>query len=301
MSPAKTTPSSRKRVLSFATGGVRTSPLARRYATSRGLDPALLTGSGPGGRVVLRDVAAALRDGIDRQKAPRHEQREEVPRDDHREAAAELTLHLSADASRLVQFAEDDTPPGPFRVADLVLFVVARTLPRHPAINAHFLETVIRRYSEVDLGVLREDTGQGDRGDAGSFTIPRADAATITHFSRLLRGPRPEPWPPEDDATHSRERVGERQALPVGVRRATFTCAVFEEEGPDLYTPLLIPPQVGLLGIGPVKAGYGRSGTAGPRINLSLTIDHRALDGAPATRFLEELVRRLEAFDPVLV
>jgi pyruvate dehydrogenase E2 component (dihydrolipoamide acetyltransferase) len=290
----------RNLVRSFATGQIRTSPLARRYAAFRGVDPTALDGSGPGGRVVVRDVVAAVRDAIDGGDAQRREQPDGTGCV-RQEGTAELTLHITAAADRLVQFAATGTHHESVHesvcVADLVLFAVARTLPGYPALNAHYLETIIRRYSTVDLGVLREDIIREDGAAPASFTIPRADTATISEIARYRS---------ESSAAGPGKLAGgaptttDRHEVHPGVRTATFTCAVFDAHGPDLYTPLLIPPQVGLLGIGPVTGGYGGPDTVGPRINLSLTIDHRALDGAPAARFLSELVRRLEAFDPAL-
>ncbi len=307
------------------------SPRARLRAQEKGIDPVTLAGSGPEGRVIERDVinaasattAAATgatgvvgtaiggRIGVGDIRStttapptvsPAEQVWEDRPVRGVRKITAErmlasltstaqLTLHRSADARALerlrARLKATGEPFGLSRVNlnDLVMFAVSRTLLDYPSLNAHFLGDKIREFGRVDLG-FAVDTERG-------LLVP-----TLTGADQLSA------------ATMSREikRIAEichsGKAGPEELSPATFTVTNLGAFGIESFTPVLNPPQVAILGVSAItlQAQRGEAGSIEhiPSIGLSLTIDHQAVDGAPASRFLAALAEKIAAIDVVI-
>ncbi len=292
-------------VRSFSTGQVRVSPRARRRAAEMGVDPSQLSGSGPGGRVIERDVVAAAEaggaavgDGAQR-NAPRSTLTEtstftEIAVSGVRKTiagrmhaslrdSAQLTLHRKADARAILAYRKKVKEAGTLAVSinDMVNFAVTRTLGNYPEMNAHFLDTVIRRFSAVDLG-FAVDTPRGLLVP----TIRGAGAMTLAALAGETRG--------------LAERAVAGTATPDDLGPATFTVTNLGGLGIEHFTPVLNTPQVGILGVGTIVHGFDADGEVIPQIGLSLTIDHRGVDGAPAARFLQELAGNIASFELTL-
>ncbi|MFP4154042.1 MAG: dihydrolipoamide acetyltransferase family protein [Alkalispirochaeta sp.] len=317
-------------IRSFTTGEVRVSPRARSRAASLGIDPTNLAGSGPGGRVIERDVIAAAEAGGAgvssgaRQTAPRSTSPEPIATGTEQpftdiaitgirrtiakrmhaslQESAQLTLHRQADARALQEYRrkvkERDASGGgantrrpgesgalQISINDMVNFAVVRTLLQYPEMNAHYLETGIRRFAGVDLG-FAVDTPRG-------LLVPTVQGADRMSLAAL--------------ATRTRElaqRAVAGNATPDDLAPATFTVTNLGGLGIEHFTPVLNTPQVGILGVGTIVPGYGMNdeGEASviPQIGLSLTIDHRAVDGAPGARFLAALAENLAFFELTL-
>ena len=176
--------------------------------------------------------------------------------------SAQLTLHRDVDASALVGLRESTAPRPSFN--DLVLFVVSRALPRHPHLNATLEDSTISRWRPVHLGtaVAIED----------GLVVPvirNADRLGLTEL--------------QAEAARLHALARDRKLAMADITGGTFTVTNLGAFGIDGFTPILNPPQVGILGVGRVRS----DGT----MTLSLTIDHRALDGVPGARFLEELAQ----------
>ena len=179
---------------------------------------------------------------------------------------AQLTLHREVGVTTLLEFQESlpgDSKPG---LNDLVLGAVARTLTRHPAINATLEEQVIYRWKSVHLGMaVALDPG---------LVVP-----VIRNAERLsLQALR------EEAAGLAAAARSGRLTMP-DLQGGTFTVSNLGAFGVDGFTPIINPPQVAILGIGRVRR---------ESMMLSLTIDHRALDGVPAARFLQDLATVIE-------
>ncbi len=391
-----------------AVGPTPVSPRARSLAQREGLDVAGLAGSGPGGRIIERDVQAALasrpklspvaqarlaeggftapargsgpggrvmtRDlrpveegrqvdkvevdkaevdkaEVDKETRERKETREEAEVEVVKVAGvrkviaermlaslqttAQLTLHASADARALqalrARFKASDPAFGlqGVTINDLLLLAVARTLPAHRDLNAHFQGDTLSRFAHVQLG-LAVDTPAG-------LMVPvirNADQLSLRQISQ--------------EAKRLVAACQARRVAPDELRGGTFTVTNLGGLGIESFTPVLNPPEVAILGVGninlkPVQVGdasldsrrnasrvadplsmIGRDASLDsrrsasrvaaplsmtgseasvafvPHIGLSLTINHQVVDGAPAARFLQALARNLADIDLLL-
>lgn len=177
--------------------------------------------------------------------------------------SAQLTLHCTTDPEGLLAAHALARSQSSQRLSinDLFLFVVARTLSDHPALNATIDEAAVHRWTSINLGfavaldeglivpVVREcrDRSLADMADATAVLVAKARAGGLAMTD---------------------------------VSDGTFTISNLGAFGVDYFTPIINPPQVAILGIG----------RASPQsIGLSLTIDHRAIDGATGGRFLSAL------------
>lgn len=200
---------------------------------------------------------------------------------------AQLTLNTSADATAIMalrkKFKISDESLGLQKITinDMVLYAVAKTLPRFPEMNEHFLGDTIRQFEKVHLGCA-VNTEKG-------LLVPvikNADSYSLKGISE--RG---------------KELFGaalEGKSNPDDLSGGTFTITNLGSMGIESFTPVLNKPEVGILGVCAVNLKpVERDGEVKfvPYMGLSLTFDHQAVDGAPAAAFLKELVKALENID----
>jgi pyruvate dehydrogenase E2 component (dihydrolipoamide acetyltransferase) len=180
---------------------------------------------------------------------------------------AQLTFHRSLDASNLVRFREDLGRSETATYNDLVLYAVAQVLPAHPVLNATVEGDVISRWSSVNMGLaVALDDGlvvpvirDADRLSLVELAEERGRLVELAHSGGL----------------RSRHLLG-----------ATFTVTNLGQFGVDAFTPIVNPPEVAILGVGRLRPDA--------LLTLSLTVDHRVVDGVPAARFLGDVSRVLE-------
>ncbi|SIQ21204.1 pyruvate dehydrogenase E2 component (dihydrolipoamide acetyltransferase) [Alkalispirochaeta americana] len=301
------------------------SPRAKTRASAEGILLEELRGSGPGGRIIERDVVASIARQDDLFQEDRQQDtpsrtdkiREPEARPDAetpppvestlplqgvrkviaqrmRESlatTAQFTLQTSADARALLalrsRFKKDGAPLGldQITINDMILFATTRTLPDYPALNAHLVEGEIRRFNRVDLS-FAVDTERG-------LMVPTIAAAETLSLKDLAeRG--------KDLVRRCLSGKASGEDLAPG----TFTITNLGSLGIEAFTPVLNPPQVAILGVNTitVKAVLDEDGQVQhyPHIGLSLTVDHQVVDGAPAARFLQELARRVSRIDLLL-
>jgi len=243
------------------------SPRARRLALARGLNYSGISGTGPGGRILEEDVKAALAAAV-------HSSAQSV---------AQFTIYAHCDASELLSYRERwNTVKGPeiLTINDLVAFAVSRLLPRFPYLNAHFCENETLTFSHVNLGISVE-TPQGLLVP----TVKNADTKSLVGLSREIKT--------------LADRCHGGGATPLDLADGTFTLSNMDAWGVDFFTPILNPPQTGILGVGTIE--YRRKkGPLGmtdyPALALSLTVERRAVAGASAAAFLKALCENLENF-----
>jgi len=284
------------------TDAVAVSPRARRAAEKAGVDPATLTGSGPRGRVLERDVLQAASQpeptaapatpvadpGLvarDPEEIPIRGIRKVVARRMHESLAttAQLTLSRTAEVTSILAFrtkmkakAEKLGIPA-FTINDIISYFVLRTLRRHRDVNAHFLGDRIVRYAGVNLGVA-VDTERG-------LLVPvvhDADAMSLPELSQAIRA--------------VAERCRDGSIRPADMSGGTFTLTNLGALGIESFTPVLNPPEVAILGVGGIRLNpVRRDGNVEfvDSIHLSLTINHQAVDGAPGARYLKDLAESL--------
>ena len=204
---------------------------------------------------------------------------------------AQLTLNSSADARALQEFRAKfkESPEGMglrgVTINDMVLFAVSRALLEHPEMNAHFSGDMIRQFADVHLG-LAVDTARG-------LMVPVIRNAHALGLRAMA-----------SEAARLAAACREGRITPDELGGGTFTVTNLGGLGVESFTPVLNPPQVGILGVGSIvpRAVKGEGGSVSfiPQIGLSLTINHQVVDGAPGARFLQTLARGIERFDLLL-
>lgn len=305
---------------------IRISPLARRMAAGLNLDYTLIQGTGPQGRIIARDIEQARSDagtipapstweipivpapaakagvapekpvlepdGAGYQIKPLSNVRKLIAKAMHQslQNSAQLTHHLSADARALLAvrkryksgFEKGQTDAN-VTVNDLVCFAVIKALRQFPQVNSHLLGDQMRIFSKVHLG-LAVDTDRGLMVPA----LRDADDYSVTGLSNQLR------------QLASNCRSGRLNPDLLRPEAASFTVSNLGNYGVEFFTPVLNLPQTAILGVctilpRPKDLGDGVYAFV-PVIGLSLTYDHRALDGGEATRFLAQVAREIENF-----
>jgi pyruvate dehydrogenase E2 component (dihydrolipoamide acetyltransferase) len=255
-------------------------PAARRLAREHGVDLAEVTGSGPGGRITEADVRARVAEQ-DADTVPLAGTRGIIARrmTASLQGSAQFTLVRSADVTDLARAYDRGDLPGGVTYTDLLARAAVLSLAEHPALNAHVAGDQIRLARRVHLGI-GIDTGEG----LLVGVLRDAGADGLAELSARRR------------ALTARVRAG--RAGPAELQGSTFTITNLGPAGIDAFTPIINPPEVAILGTGrladqPVPGDPGGTGGAGlawrKTITLSLTADHRAVDGAPAARFLATL------------
>jgi pyruvate dehydrogenase E2 component (dihydrolipoamide acetyltransferase) len=164
---------------------------------------------------------------------------------------------------------------------DMSLYAVSRVLPDFRELNANFTEETLRVFKNVNLGVA-VDT---DRGLMVP-TIFNANRKSLNEISA--------------EARNLAEQCRNRTIKPDDLTGGTFTVTNLGALGIESFTPIINPPQTGILGVSGIVQRIKDTGEgirSYPAMGLSLTIDHRVVDGAPAARFLNALARSLENFD----
>jgi len=201
---------------------------------------------------------------------------------------AQLTLHTSADARKIKsirkKIKEKMEKHGGTNITlnDIVSFAVIQALLSHPNMNAHFTGDSLRNYRNIHLG-FAVDTKRGLMVP----TIHRANQLTLEGLSLQMK----------EFATRAQEGSIDPELL----KGATFTVTNLGSFDVEIFTPVLNPPQVGIVGINTItlQPALLEDDTFGfiPKIGLSLTFDHRAIDGAPAAAFLKEVKNQIENFE----
>lgn len=279
------------------------SPRARQLALKRGISLEEVAGSGPGGRILAEDVAShsaspapamtvvALPVGQPTGQPLSGVRKRTAQRMlTSLQQTAQLTLTAHAPAQGLLDWrqkfkAQSDPRLASITLNDLVMFAVARTLPRFPQLNALLVDEVIYPYQRVHLGFAL-DTPRG-------LLVPVLQDAHEMGLGQLAH---------QAHQLAERGLAGQLSAEALG--GATFTVSNLGALGIESFTPVLNPPQVGILGVGCIHLKPVQQGSEVkfiPHLGLSLTIDHRAIDGAPAARFLQALSSQFDNLLGLLV
>lgn len=205
-------------------------------------------------------------------------------------STAQLTLNASFDATAIMEFrkklkdSKDRLGLENITVNDMILFAVSRTLLNHKDLNANLVDDTMLYFRDVNLGVA-VDT---DRGLMVP-TLMKANLKSLNDISGEVKA-------------LAKECQG-GSVNPDILKNGSFTVTNLGSLGIESFTPVLNPPQTGILGVNTIVQRVKE--VAGeyvyyPAMTLSLTFDHRAVDGAPAARFLQELIKNLENFSVLL-
>jgi len=273
--------------------GGRASPVARRIAAELGVELAELEGTGARGLITEADVrTAAAQPRTEASAASLEVIRTETLTGRRKTIGDALSLNLasspqvtltrSTGASALSEVKSEH--PGAHSVTDLIVAAVAWTLTDHPVVNAHLVGNELRYFDQVNIGLAVDLEG-------GLVVPVLRDAARLSlaeiHAQRLA----------------SIETVRAGTLTPADLMDATFTISNLGAWGVDGFTPIINPPQVGILGVGRLEdrpAVIDSEVTIRPELTLSLTFDHRAMDGRGAAEFLGDLAMLLASRDVFL-
>ncbi|MBN2814352.1 MAG: 2-oxo acid dehydrogenase subunit E2 [Bacteroidales bacterium] len=285
----------------------RISPRARVMAAKLGINPCDIAGTGPNGRIIARDIEQAsiagtahagisptpdhksLKTGFEDKKLSNV--RKIIARTMHESlsTSAQLTHHLSADVRKILAYRKtikEELSKGiksDITLNDMVCYAVIRALEKFPEINSHFLGEHIRTFHNVNLG-LAVDTPRGLMVpaviNASDYSL-KALSERLREVAELCRSGKVDPDLLQSNA-------------------ASFTVSNLGNYGVEMFTPIINLPQVAILGVNtityrPADLGDGTIGFV-PMMGLSLTYDHRAVDGGPATLFLREIKKQIEEF-----
>ena len=298
---------------------VKISPIARKLAEEFGIDPASVPGSGPGGRITKEDVlrvaettrAASAQRPVTPAAAPppapgvppaavaapgaaRLSVARTIPLSGIRGRVAERMLQswntiprvtevMQVDMSATVAFREamlgqwEQQYGVRISLNDMITKAVATALPRHPRLNATLVGQEVRLHESVNIGVaVNLDEG---------LIVPVIGNADQKDVGQLAR---------ESRDVAERARAGRLQLQDIS--DGTFTITNLGTTGVDLFTPIINPPQVAILGVGMIQRRpvvVGDALAIRPSVYLCLVFDHRAVDGVPAANFLQEVQRLL--------
>ena len=268
---------------------VKASPLARRIARERGIDLAQIVGTGPEGRVIAEDIEkAAIRPPAEATVGAPQPEVEIVELTSTRKtiarrlteawAAPVFQLTVSADASELVAtrrrmvelLREGETKPT---VSDVLTRLVASALVRHRAVNANFVEGKVHRFSAANVGLAVA-------APSGLIVpvIRDADRKSVLEIARDRA----------DVVSRAREGKLQLQDLEGG----TFTISNLGMYGIEQFVAVLNPPQVAILAVGSIDdraAVVDGELSIVPTLTMTLTCDHRAIDGSEGAEFLRDV------------
>ena len=292
-------------VTAVAVSGAPVSPRAAKLAKAHGVDATQAVGTGPNGRIIERDVQKLIAQGVQPKAvaaAPVCEDeyedvkfsgiRRAISKSMHTSLStmAQLTHNVSFDATQILAYRKALKAAGGdyagITIGDILLYAVSRTLLNHKDLNANMLDdNSIRKFNHVNLGVA-VDTPRGLMVP----TIVHADQMSLLEISQAVKSLAGE--------------CREGNISPDKLSGGSFTVSNLGSFGVESFTPVINPPQTGILGvcgtIDRVRKGADGGIELYPAMGLSLTYDHRAVDGTPASRFLQELCKNLENFTTLL-
>ena len=261
---------------------VAASPVARRLALELGVDIASLAGTGPAGRIIEADVRAAAGEGSRAGLVALTPMRRTIADRMRRGLleAAQLTITAEADVTALAdQLAASSARSG--RRATYTAGIVrasALALRDHPRVGAAWTDAGLRLPERIDIGVaVALDDG---------LVVPVVRDAATRSLEQL-----------DDEIADLSTRARTAHLTEEETRGAVFSVTNLGGYRIDAFTPLLNPPQAATLGLGRARRRPAVvDGTIAVRtlLVLSLTFDHRVLDGAPAAAFLDAVITALE-------
>ncbi|MGG4039140.1 dihydrolipoamide acetyltransferase family protein [Heyndrickxia ginsengihumi] len=293
---------------------VKISPVARKMAKKAGLDITHIQGSGPGGRIVKIDVLQAIEQTKEAPTAIVQEEPQVVAANhtvaaeegkkvpvtgmrkviatrmfDSLQNSAQLTITMKADVTELKALKNQlkDTVAKVFEhkltITDYVARAVTLALLQHPQMNSTFKDGSIYTYDHVHLGMaVALEKG---------LVVPvirNADSLSLTALSKQIK--------------EAADRAKTGQLANEDIQGSTFTISSLGGYDVEFFTPVLNPPEAGILGVGTITDVPTYIGGKLERrsiLPLSLTFDHRVLDGAPAAAFLQTVKQYLE--EPITI
>lgn len=267
---------------------VQATPVARKMAKDCGLDLATVIGTGPGGRITREDVTDALAKSV--QDQPKEKTSLSQALEGLRGVIAErltlswnerpqVTLLREVDATNMIAAREKlAIKNGKISFNAFLVLAAAKALMEQPHVNVRLTDRRLEQLDEINVG-LAVDT---DRG----LMVPVLRQTEKKSLSEV-----------NDDLSDLVERTLASKLLPDEYSDGSFTITNLGSFGVDAFTPIINPPEVAILGVGriePKPVAIERKLEVRDMFTLSLSFDHRLIDGAPAAKFLHKIVELIE-------
>ncbi|MGB1840664.1 MAG: pyruvate dehydrogenase complex dihydrolipoamide acetyltransferase [Longimicrobiales bacterium] len=288
-------------------GRVKASPLARRLADEMGVDLSRVAGSGPGGRVVKRDVEAAKAAGVAAPApsapawTPDEAEYEDIQTSQMRKTIAKrlvtsigpvptFYLTVDVDMSRVMEARRSinallERDGIKVSINDIVLKAVAGALKAHPNCNAQWHDGFIRRFNAVHIGVaVAVEDG---------LITPVVKHAHLKGIAQIGA-----------EVKELAGRAREKKLLPDEYTGATFSVSNLGMFGIHEFTAIINPPEAGILAVGGIEETpvvVDGEVVVRPRMRITMSCDHRVIDGAQGSRFLQTLKGMLEEPTAILL
>ncbi len=281
-------------------GRVKVSPLARRIATAKGLDLGAVLGSGPGGRIVKKDIESAVATGGGRASAYASQlpplQQKDVLLSQMRQVIARrllesklniphfyVTVEIDMQKAIELRAALKEAGVGSVSYNDMVIRASALTLRQFPEVNASFYGEFIRQHGEVHIGMAVAIPD-------GLITpvVRHADQKSLVDIA--------------EETKELAVRAKDRKLKPDEFTGSTFTTSNMGMFGVEDFSAIINPPEAAILAISSIvekPVVVDGQIQVGQRMKITISCDHRAIDGAIAARFMKELKRLLE--NPILL
>ncbi|PHF01600.1 branched-chain alpha-keto acid dehydrogenase subunit E2 [Bacillus wiedmannii] len=278
---------------------IKISPVAKKIAKTENLDIRSLIGTGPGGRITKVDVLKALEERVAIPEVLEQEESKVIPVTGMRKAianrmhaslqnSAQLTLTMKVDVTDLVALHKDIAEVVQKRydkltITDFVSRAVVLALAEHKEMNSAYIDDAIHQFEHVHLGMaVALEKG---------LVVPSIRFANNLSLVELSK---------EIKIVAQKAREGNLSSD--DMQGTTFTISNLGSFGIEYFTPVLNTPETGILGVGAIEhvpVYKGKKLRKGSMLPLSLTFDHRVLDGAQAAAFLRTIKRYLE--EPVTI
>ena len=272
-----------------------------------------ISGTGIGGRITTRDIEASsqipgfvepkvLLPALEQPPQPPQPLYDEVKISNIRKviakamhhslsSTAQLTMNASFDATDVIEFrkklklAKDRFGLENITLNDIIVYAVSRTLTNYKDLNAHFMDDRMLYFRNVNMGIA-VDTERG-------LMVPTIFNANLKSLNQISA-----------ETKMLIEQCQKGTINPDILKGGSFTITNLGTLDIESFTPIINPPQTGILGVNTIMQRVREVNgdyEYYPAMGLSLTFDHRAIDGAPAARFLKELKTNLENFSVLLV
>jgi len=289
--------------------GLKISPLARKIAEENNIDVTTLKGTGPGGRIVKEDVLRAVEESkatVAVTKPPAEEkllpEERAVPLSSMRktiarrmvesfQSAPHFYLTMEVDAKelgkvrqQLIPFVEEKVGVR-LTITDLLIKTVAKALEEHPEINCSFSDGSVKLFNRIDIGVVA--------AVEGGLVVPVIREANKLDLPQIAK-----------TRAELAEKARERTISLDEMTGSTFTISNLGMFGIDQFSAILQPPEGAILAVGRiVEKPVALNGeiVIRPTMTLTLSIDHRVLDGVAGARFLQRVKDLIENPTPLLL
>lgn len=271
------------------------SPRARNLAKKLNIDLSNVLGTGPSGRITEEDVSSFSEDSTPKIENDNFEIKESIKNTGIRQIIAnrmyqsaqnpQVTLNTVAcvdNLSKLQKALISDWRKDKIRpqINDLLVKIVSDTLLSHPKINAHYIEETLNIIENINIGVA-----MAVKDGLVVPVIVDSQNKDYLDISKEIRG--------------FSKKIKDNQLLPDEITGSTFTISNLSSYNVEYFNPIINPPEVSILGLGKISKRIDLDENEEIKvinvIHLSLTFDHRALDGVPASNFLDDLVKNIES------